>query len=108
MRFAFADANTPTRQHANTCKPGPGARTAAILYNYMYTNHIRGIDAEVRLQNDANRFEPAGAGAGDAPVAAASQACKEAAVVGGSCTAASVLAGLEAGCSRDQMRVMCG
>ena len=92
---------------ANTYKPGPGAPTAAILYNY--TNHIRGIDAEIRLQNDANRFEPSGEGAGDAPVAAASQACREAAVeAGGGCSAASVLAGLEAGCSRDQLRVLCG
>ena len=33
----------------------PGAPTATAAYNH--TSHIRGLDAEIRLQEDALRFE---------------------------------------------------
>ena len=45
--IAFLDANL---------QPDAAAPTAKIVVNH--TQHIRGIDAEIRLQEDALKFEP--------------------------------------------------
>lgn len=76
---------------------------------YNYTNGIRGIDAELRLQNDANRFEPTAMDLETAGLPAiVSQDCRKVVADSGGCSTEAVLAGLESGsCSRQELVTLC-
>ena len=74
---------------------------------------IRGIDAEVRLQNDANRFEPTlaaeeGGGHNGGGGRTVSDGCRRVIASAGGCSTEAVLAGLDSGgCEREELLALC-
>lgn len=90
--------------------PSGGAHAPAWSHcRYNYTNGIRGIDAELRLQHDANRFEPTFTGSTSAGLAVSvSQGCEKAVADSGGCSTEAVLLGLQSGsCSRQELVALC-